>query len=89
MMHAQCPRKARPVRARPTERALGDTQGDTPLTISLQTLAGRLDAHRSTVRRWLREAGVQPLAVGRGANGAIRYRWRDVESWLASLKYVD
>jgi len=60
-----------------------------PLTISLQSLARRLDAHRSTVRRWLREAGVHPVAIGRTRNGAIRYRWRDVEVWLESLEYVD
>jgi hypothetical protein len=66
-----------------------DPADTTPLTISLQTLARRLDAHRSTVRRWLRDAGVHPVAVGQGRNGAIRYRWRDVESWLESLEYVE
>ncbi len=34
-----------------------------PLAVSLKTLALRLDAHRSSVRRWLREAGIQPIAV--------------------------
>ena len=60
-----------------------------PLAISLKTLAERLDAHRSSVRRWLREAGIQPIAVSDQKNGAIRYRWSDVEAWLASREYVD
>jgi hypothetical protein len=54
------------------------------LTVSLKTLAGLLDAHRSSVRRWLDAAGVQPIVLGRGRNGAIRYRWRDIEDWLES-----
>ena len=60
-----------------------------PLAISLKTLAIRLDAHRSSVRRWLREAGIQPIAVSDQKNGAIRYRWVDVETWLASRESVD
>ena len=59
------------------------------LTISLKTLSILLDAHRSSVRRWLSEAGINPIAIGRGRKGAIRYRWRDVERWLESLKTVD
>jgi len=60
-----------------------------PLAVSLKTLAERLDAHRSSVRRWLREAGIQPIAISDQRNGAIRYRWPDVEAWLASREYVD
>jgi hypothetical protein len=48
-----------------------------------------VDAHRSSVRRWLQEAGVKPVVLGRGRNGAIRYLWRDVERWLESLQQVD
>jgi hypothetical protein len=59
------------------------------LTVSLKTLACMVDAHRSSVRRWLREAGVKPVVLGRGRNGAIRYLWRDVERWLESLQQVD
>ena len=59
------------------------------LTVSLKTLSNMLDAHRSSVRRWLREAGIKPIAIGNGRNGAIRYRWRDVNEWLESLKYVE
>ncbi len=59
------------------------------LTVSLKTLAVMLDAHRSSVRRWLDDAGVQPLVLGRGRNGAIRYRWRDVEDWLDMLDTIE
>jgi len=59
------------------------------LTVSLKTLAELLDAHRVSVRRWLRDASIQPIALGRGRNGAIRYHWNEVEAWLASLERVD
>ena len=59
------------------------------LTVSLKTLSGLLDAHRSSVRRWLKEAGIKPLAIGRGRNGAIRYKWKDVETWLESQDSVE
>lgn len=58
------------------------------LTVSLKTLSGLLDAHRSSVRRWLSQAGVRPISLGRGRNGAIRYRWSDIRSWLRSRDYV-
>ncbi len=61
----------------------------TPLTVSLKTLALRLDAHRSSVRRWLHEAGVRPISMSDAKNGAIRYRWADIEHWLASRNAVD
>jgi hypothetical protein len=52
--------------------------------VSLNTLAQGLDAHRSSVRRWLQQAGIRPVVLGRGRNGAIRYRWRDVQEWIES-----
>jgi hypothetical protein len=58
------------------------------LTVSIKKLSELLDAHRSSVRRWLREAGVRPIALGRGRNGAIRYRWCDIENWLRTRDYV-
>lgn len=64
----------------------GNTQR---LAVSLKTLSALLDAHRSSVRRWLKEAGVKPLAIGRGRNGAIRYKWKDVETWLESQDSVE
>lgn len=64
-------------------------QEDGRLTVSLKTLSTKLDAHRSSVRRWLREARIRPVAIGRGRNGAIRYLWSDVEGWLQSLEHVD
>ena len=56
--------------------------------VSLKTLAQELDAHRSSVRRWLHEAGIQPVALGRGRNGAIRYVRADVQRWMESLERV-
>ena len=66
-----------------------DDVGQVRLTVSLKTLATLLDAHRSSVRRWLREAGIHPIVLGQGRNGAIRYRWREVEAWLASRASVE
>ena len=66
-----------------------DPDDGTPPVVSLKTLARRLDAHRSSVRRWLREAGIQPVTVSASKNGAIRYLWSDVQAWLVSREYVD
>ena len=57
--------------------------------VSLKTLSELLDANRSSVRRWLRSADIHPVALGRGRNGAIRYRWRDVQEWIKSHAPVD
>jgi hypothetical protein len=57
------------------------------LTVSLKTLARLLDAHRSSIRRWLQQAGIRPITLGRGRTGAIRYRWRDVQHWIESREY--
>jgi hypothetical protein len=57
--------------------------------VSLKAIADLLDTTRSSARRWLREAGVHPLSIGRGAKGAIRYRWTEVEMWLRSRQYVE
>lgn len=59
------------------------------LAVSLKTLAQQLDASASSVRRWLKEAGIRPVAIGSGPKGAIRYRWRDIEGWLHSLQQVE
>ncbi len=69
-----------------TDRKSGINDGltDERLVVSLRTLADMLDAHRSSVRRWLQEAGIRPIVLGRGKNGAIRYRWCDIENWLDS-----
>lgn len=55
---------------------------DTGRLITLKALAERLDADRSTVRRWLKDAGVAAIAMGDGPRCAIRYRLADVEQWL-------
>lgn len=59
------------------------------VVVSLKSLANMLDAHRSSVRRWLKEAGIRPIVIGKGRNGAIRYQWRDVREWLQSRGYVE
>jgi len=59
------------------------------LTVSLKTLSKLLDAHRSSVRRWLKQAGIKPVAIGQGRNGAIRYKWSDVSNWLNSLEHIE
>ena len=58
------------------------------LAVSLKTLANQFDTTRTSVRRWLSEAGIQPIALGRGPTGTIRYRWSDVKAWLESRGYV-
>ena len=65
------------------------TSEPAPLVVSLKTLAEQLDANRSSVRRWLKEADIQPIIIGQGRNGAIRYRWSDVREWLKSRQYVE
>ena len=62
---------------------------DTRLTVSLKTLSQMLDAHRSSIRRWLKDAGIHPIALGRGPNGAIRYKWPDIQDWLQSKEHID
>ena len=57
--------------------------------VSLKAIADLLDTTRSSARRWLREAGVRPISLGRGAKGAIRYRWSEVEAWLKSRQHVE
>ena len=34
-------------------------------------------------------AGIKPIAIGRGKNGAIRYKWNEVEAWLQSQQQVE
>ncbi len=60
-----------------------------PLAISLKALATRLDTSRSSVRRWLSEAGIRPIAMGNGPKSAIRYRWSEVRSWLEARAVVE
>ena len=57
--------------------------------VSLKRISELVDAHRSTVRRYLTEADIHPIAIGRGRRGAIRYRWRDITRWLTSRPEVD
>jgi len=59
------------------------------IAVSLKTLAHLLDAHRTTVQRWLRKAGIRPIAFGPERKGAIRYWWSDIQQWLDSRERVD
>jgi len=58
-------------------------------TLSLKSIAELLDTTRTSARRWLKEAGIKPISLGQGANGAIRYKWKDIELWLRSREHVE
>ena len=73
----------------PKERSSSGKGENERVAVSLNTLAGMLDAHRSSVRRWLQEAGIRPIVLGRGRNGAIRYRWCDIQEWLEAKEYTE
>lgn len=59
------------------------------ILVSLKTVAEMVDTTRSSVRRWLKEAGINPVALGRGQRGAIRYRWWEIEAWIDQLGTVE
>ena len=67
----------------------GRAQSSTLRTVSLKTLARELDAHRSSVRRWLRDADIRPISLGQSRKGAIRYLWSEVEAWLLTRERVE
>ena len=73
----------------PKEKKSPNSAEHERLVVSLRTLADMLDAHRSSVRRWLQEAGIRPIVLGPGRNGAIRYRWCDIQDWLDSKDYTE
>lgn len=50
--------------------------------VTLKILAERLDADRSTVRRWLKDANIDAFAMADGPRSAIRYRVADIERWI-------
>lgn len=57
--------------------------------VSAKTLAKELDASSTSVRRWLHAAGIDPIVIGRGRNGAVRYFRSDVQRWLESLERIE
>ena len=78
--------------ARQGQRSTADERWSPPeeaRIISLKSVAELIDTSRSSARRWLKEAGIRPISLGRGAKGAIRYRWAEVEAWLKSRQYVE
>ncbi len=70
------------------KKSKSDNTDNEQTVVSLKTLSDMLDAHRSSVRRWLKEAGIRPIVLGRGRNGAIRYRWSDIQDWLEAKEYT-
>jgi hypothetical protein len=57
--------------------------------VSLRSLAIQLDAHRTSVRRWLAGANIRPISFGSGQRGAIRYLRSEVDQWLLNRKRCD
>jgi hypothetical protein len=56
---------------------------------SLRSIAKLVDGHRASVRRWLSDEGIRLVAMGRGRNSAIRYRWNDIDRRLSQREEVD
>ena len=54
--------------------------------VSVKTLAKQWDCSRTTVSRFLAQAGVRAFYFGRGPNGSKRYLRSDVESFLSRLE---
>lgn len=52
--------------------------------VSLKTLSHWWDVDRTTARRHLRHAGIQPVVLGSGRNGSVRYVLAEIEAWLQS-----
>jgi len=73
----------------PRKAAKNDSLDDGLRFVSLKSIAKLVDAHRASVRRWLSEEGIWPVAMSRTRNSAIRYRWSDVEQWLKEREEVD
>ena len=76
-------------RQRPQDKSDAWAPPDEFRAVSLKVIAELLDTTRSSARRWLKEAGVRPISLGRGAKGAIRYRWSEVEAWLKSRQHAE
>jgi hypothetical protein len=69
------------MKARKNPHQLQSVETEEWLTVSLKTLAQLLDAHRGSVRRWLRDAGIHPVALGRGRNSAMPMVLIDGKPW--------
>jgi hypothetical protein len=65
-----------------------DKGSDITRFLSLRTISRRVDADASSVRRWLAEAGVPAVVMGKGRHAAIRFRLEDVETWLKSRERI-
>src|SRR3978361_1020853 len=52
--------------------------------VSLKKISADWEVDRATARRLLRDAGIQPLILGNGRNGSIRYALAEIQAWLQS-----
>lgn len=50
--------------------------------ISVKSLSLQWDTSRRSVVRWLEAAGIQPIQMGDGTKGGIRYRKRDTDEFV-------
>ena len=57
--------------------------------VSLRSLAIELDAHRTSVRRWLTDSNIHPIALSECRRGAIRYLRSEVDKWLIGRDRCD
>lgn len=73
----------------PRQRAAGVAEGadSDALFVSVKTLARQWDCSRTTVCRLLEQAGVPAFFLGKGRNGAKRYRKVDVDAFLQSIEH--
>ena len=67
--------------------AVAEESGSDALFVSVKTLARQWDCSRTTVCRLLEQAGVQAFFLGKGRNGAKRYRKADVDTFLQSIEH--
>ena len=54
--------------------------------VSLRQIAEELGISRQSARRYLDQAGIHPVMLGSGRNGAIRYPLGEVRSWLSAKR---
>ena len=73
--------------AGPGDPLAAERAGTDALFVSVKTLARQWDCSRTTVCRLLEQAGVTAFFLGKGRNGAKRYRKTDVDAFLQSIEH--
>jgi hypothetical protein len=73
------------LRQRPPANAEGADSD--ALFVSAKTLARQWDCSHTTVCRSLEQAGVPAFFLGKGRDGAKRYRKADVDAFLQSIEH--